>query len=336
MMIANTERSKACLERIKPHLKQVEAAILDQANAFDPAVAGYIEYLLDTGGKRLRPNLAIVAGGAVGGEPNGEHRRLGLILELIHIATLVHDDIMDGAQMRRQIPTASAKWGQSLSVLLGDALFAHALQLTSEFEDSAIPRLITQASKDVCTGEIIQTQRRFDLSLSKQDYFKIIEMKTGALFAAATEGAARISSEDQATADNLRDYGMKLGTAYQIYDDSLDLLGNEADAGKTLGTDLEKGKLTLPVIHLIEKATETQKTKLNKLIINREPLDTGILAGIADYEGAIERSLQEARLLLHEATDCLTGLDDSPYRDGLLGIAEHVEKLVDGCQVSSY
>ena len=335
-MIANSERSQACLDKLKPHLKQVETAILDQAKAFDPAVAGYIEYLLDTGGKRLRPSLAIVAGGAVAGEPTEAHRRLGLILELIHIATLVHDDIMDGAEMRRQIPTASAKWGQSLAVLLGDALFAHALQLTSEFDDSAIARLITQASKDVCTGEIVQTQRRFDLNLSKADYYKIIEMKTGALFAAATEGSARLSSDDDALAANLRDYGLKLGTAYQVYDDSLDLLGNESDAGKTLGTDLEKGKLTLPVIHLIEKATETQKTKLNKLIINREPLDTSILAGIADYEGAIERSLAEARRLLKEATDCLAGLSDSTYRDGLLGIAEHVESLVDACQVSSY
>ena len=335
-MIAKTERFQTCLERIKPHLNQVEVAILEQASSFDPAVAGYIEYLLDTGGKRLRPTLALVTGGAVSGEPIEEHRCLGLILELIHIATLVHDDIMDGAQMRRQIPTASAKWGQSLSVLLGDALFAHALQITSEFEDSAIPRLITQAAKDVCTGEIIQTQRRFDLNLSKADYFKIIELKTGALFAAATEGAARISSASPAMVENLKDYGMKLGTAYQIYDDSLDLLGNEADAGKTLGTDLEKGKLTLPVIHLIEKATDSQKTKLNKLIINREPLDTNILAGIADYEGAIERSLSEARTLLHQAAQCLAGLADTPYRDGLLDIAQQVEALVDACQVSSY
>jgi octaprenyl-diphosphate synthase len=335
-MITNKVRSQGILKQISPHLEMVEAAILEQATAFDPAVAGYISYLLDTGGKRIRPNLAILAGGAVAGEPTKEHRRLGLVLELIHIATLVHDDIMDGALMRRQMPTASAKWGQSLAVLLGDALFAHALQLTADFEDAAVSKLITQASKDVCTGEIIQTQRRFDLNLGKADYFHIIELKTGALFAAATEAASRLSSDDPALAANLRDYGMKLGTAYQIYDDSLDLLGDEADVGKTLGTDLEKGKLTLPVIYLIENATETQKTKLNKLIINREPLDAGILAGIADYEGAIERSLQEARTLLHEAAQCLTGLPESDYREGLLEISTYVGSLVDGCQVSSY
>ncbi len=335
-MPTKKEITQGSLEKIKPHLAQVESSIVDQAKAFDPAVEGYIRYLLDTGGKRIRPSLAILAGGAVAGEPTEDHRQLGLILELIHIATLVHDDIMDGALMRRQIPTASAKWGQSLAVLLGDALFAHALQLTSEYPDRAISKLITQASKDVCTGEIIQTQRRFDLNLTKAEYLRIIELKTGALFAAATEVAARLSSDNLETAANLRAYGLKLGTAYQIYDDSLDLLGDENDVGKTLGTDLEKGKLTLPVIYLMEAATESQKTKLNKLIINREPLDTSILAGIADYEGAIERSLREARTLLQEAADGLLGLPDNDYREGLIEISRYVQTLVDACQLSSY
>ena len=335
-MITNKGRSQACLDRLKPDLQQVESAILAQAAAFDPAVEGYINYLLDTGGKRIRPSLAILAGGAVAGQPSAGHRKLGLVLELIHIATLVHDDILDDAQMRRQIPTAAAKWGPSLAVLLGDALFAHALQLTAEFDDTAISRLITQAAKDVCTGEIVQTQRRFDLNLSQADYFRIIELKTGALFAAATELAARMSAADLGQAANLRAFGLKLGIAYQIYDDSLDLLGNELEAGKTLGTDLEKGKLTLPVINLIESATETQKTKLNQLILNRQPLDMSILAGIADYEGAIERSLQTARFLLRQATACLAGLPENDYREGLLEIAGYVESSLDVCRASSY
>ena len=335
-MIAHSDRQKSCLKHIQPHLDQVESAILEQSKSFDPAIEGYVHYLLDTGGKRIRPSLAILCGGAVAGEPTEEHRRLGLILELIHIATLVHDDIMDGAKIRRQAPTASAKWGNALSVLLGDALFAHALQLTSYFEDPAISRLITQASKDVCTGEIIQTQRQFDLNFTKADYMRVIELKTAALFAAATEIAARLSSDDPTVAEHMRAYGIKLGTAYQIYDDSLDLLGDEAETGKTLGTDLAKGKLTLPVIYLIDSATESQKTKLNRLIINREPLDTSILAGIADYEGAIERSLTEAKTLLSEAKGHVDCLRDNFYRDGLIEIVDYVEKLVDSCRVSSY
>ena len=335
-MIKLQESQQACLERIRPSLDQVESAIREQASCFDPAVEGYISYLLDTGGKRIRPSLSILSGGLVAGEPTEEHRRLGLILELIHIATLVHDDIMDGATIRRQMPTASAKWGNALSVLLGDALFAHALQLASDFDDAAISRGITQASKDVCTGEIIQTQRRFDLNLNRQDYLRIIELKTASLFGAATEMAARLSTDDEEMALKLQRYGLKLGIAYQMYDDSLDLLGDEAETGKTLGTDLEKGKLTLPVIYLMESATDSQKSKLNKLIINREPVDTSMLAGIADYEGAIEKTLKDAGALLQEARDELMGTPENFYRSGLIELVDYVQKLVDGCQISSY
>ena len=289
-MITQQGSKNACLVRIRPYLKEIETEILAEATSFDPAVEGYMSYLLDTGGKRIRPSLAMLAGGAISGEPNEDHKRLGMIVELIHIATLVHDDIMDEAKIRRQMPTASAKWGASLAVLLGDCLFAHALQRSTEFDDIEVSRMITKAAKAVCTGEIIQTQRQFDLNLSKADYWRIIELKTGALFAVATEVAGVLSAAPRDICDHLRDYALKLGIAYQIYDDALDLLGDEKETGKTLGSDLAKGKLTLPVIHLLETATESQKAKLNRLIINREPLDTTILASIADYEGSIERA----------------------------------------------
>jgi octaprenyl-diphosphate synthase len=151
---------------VKGHLTGIEAHIRAQARAFDPAVEGYISYVCDTSGKRIRPALAIMAGGACG-DVNDGHAKLGTILELIHIATLVHDDIIDGADIRREVPTANAKWGSALSVLLGDALFAHALMLASEFDDNSISRKIARASAQVCTGEIMQTQRRFDLRLTR-------------------------------------------------------------------------------------------------------------------------------------------------------------------------
>jgi len=149
-------------ELIRSELTSVETAIREQAKAFDPAVEGYVSYVCDTNGKRIRPALSLLAGGTTG-EMTPDHRKLGVILELIHVATLVHDDIMDNADIRRGIPTASSKWGNSLSVLLGDCLFSHALMLASEFDDPNINRMIARASNDVCTGEIIQTQRRFDL-----------------------------------------------------------------------------------------------------------------------------------------------------------------------------
>lgn len=335
-MIDQQDSRRACLARINPHLKQVETAILAEAAAFDPAVEGYVSYLLDTGGKRIRPSLALLAGGAVAGQPHEAHKRLGLILELIHIATLVHDDIMDEAEIRRQLPTASAKWGSSLAVLLGDCLFAHALQRASEFDDTRISRMITRAAKDVCTGEIIQTQRRFDLNLSKADYWRIVELKTAALFAAATEIAAVLSDASAEIVSLLRSYGLKLGIAYQLYDDALDLLGSEVETGKTLGSDLAKGKLTLPVIHLLETATDAQKAKLNRLIINRERLDTSILAGIADYEGSIERALDEGKTLIDEAIESVEKLPENVFRNGLIELGNYVRELMDGCRLSSY
>lgn len=312
-------------------LVHVENAIREQAKAFDPAVEGYVAYVVNTSGKRIRPALSILAGGATG-TPTAEHRKLGVILELIHIATLVHDDIMDGADIRRGIPTASAKWGSTLSVLLGDCLFAHALMLASEFEDPAINRLIAKASSDVCTGEIIQTQRRFDLQLSRDEYFKIIRMKTAALFAAALRIGARLNGASEQVQERMHSFGDNLGAAYQIYDDCLDLVGDEQSVGKTLGTDLEKGKLTLPVLNLIQQATPSQREKLNRLLIEQEPIKTDVLAGIADYEGAIDSAIGTAKELLDDARADLIVLESSEYSQAMRQIADFVDGLLDGCR----
>ncbi len=176
---------------VKKELKLVEAQILDQIHAFDPAVVPYIDYICNTSGKRIRPILSILAGGATGGV-TPDHLKIGVILELIHMSTLVHDDIIDGADMRRQVPTANAKWGNGLAVLLGDSLFSHSLLLATEFNSIDICRKVGRSAREVCQGEVMQTQRRFDLTLTKDDYFHIIEMKTGALFAAATGIAAHL------------------------------------------------------------------------------------------------------------------------------------------------
>ena len=317
-------------ELVKDKLALVADQISAQAQAFDPAIEGYISYVCDTSGKRIRPALAILAGDATG-ESVGDHLKLGTILELIHLATLVHDDIMDGADTRRGEATASAKWGNSLSVLLGDCLFAHALTLSTEFDDAELSRKIARAASDVCTGEIIQTQRRFDLNLKVSEYYKIIEMKTAALFAVATELGARLSGASEEVQASLYDFGLKLGTAYQIYDDCLDLVGDEEVVGKTLGTDLAKGKLTLPLLNLIRDATETQKAKLNKLLLQDEPLETPVLAGIADYEGALESALDEARELLEGAREDLVGLADSDHRRALVQVTDYVDSLLDDC-----
>jgi octaprenyl-diphosphate synthase len=320
-------------ELIRADLEVVEAAIREQALAFDPAVEGYVAYVCQASGKRIRPALALMAGGATGGKTK-EHTRLSVILEMVHIASLVHDDIMDGAATRRGLPTAAAKWGNALSVLLGDALFARALELATEFDDTQVCRTIARASRDVCSGEILQTQRRFDLNLSVPDYLRMIEMKTAALFAAAAGLGARLNGVPQAVEQALFDYGMKLGTVYQIYDDCLDLVGDEAKAGKTLRTDIAKGKLTLPVLFLLMDATDAQKQKLNKMLLKGEPMDTSLLAGIADYEGAVERTVRYAEKMLNEARAGLLCLADSPYKTAFEQIADYLHGLLQQCRAA--
>ncbi len=330
--LSSTGRSdRFPFDLVRPKLELVEASIRDQVRAFDPAVEPYVSYVCNTSGKRIRPALSILVGGALGGVNDG-HLKIGVILELIHMATLVHDDIIDGATTRRMVPTANAKWGAGLSVLLGDALFSHALALATEFDDISICRKVGRASREVCEGEIIQTQRRFDLTLTKADYFRIIEMKTGALFAAATGIAAALSGADEATEARLFDYGMKLGTVYQIYDDCLDLVGSEDAVGKTLRTDLEKGKLTLPILNLLESATESQRSKLNKRIIEQQPLDLTVLVGIAEYEGAIESAVDTAQSMLSACRDHLSGLPRGEYTEALAQITHFLGALLEKCR----
>ncbi|MDA7519288.1 polyprenyl synthetase family protein [Akkermansiaceae bacterium] len=318
-------------ELVAPHLEKVESQIREQVRDFDPGVEPYMAYICDTSGKRIRPTLAILTGGATG-ELSEDHINLGVILELIHMATLVHDDIIDGASTRRKVPTPNAKWGNGMAVLLGDALFSHALKLSTDFNDLALSRAISLASREVCQGEILQTQRRFDLTVTKAEYFRMIEMKTGALFAAASGLAAKLSGRDENICEAMHDYGMKLGTAYQIYDDVVDIIGTEAETGKTLGTDLEKGKLTLPILNLLEAASPKQKEKLTKRIIEQQPLDLNIIGGIAEYEGAVDRALKSAAKLVAEARATLSLLNDSESRTALEDITLYVDQLLKSCR----
>jgi octaprenyl-diphosphate synthase len=322
-----TQALKTTFELINSQLYSVEERIRQQARAFDPAVEGYVAYAIESHGKRLRPALALLAGGATG-NICPSHFDLAVVLELIHAATLVHDDILDGADKRRGQPTANAKWGNAISVLLGDCLFAHALKLSTGFQNGEVSRRIAHAASDVCSGEIIQTQRRFDLTLSVPDYYKIIEMKTAALFAAACELSALINEAAPEVIDALRIYGLRLGTAYQIYDDVLDLAGDEAKAGKTLGSDLRKGKLTLPILHLLQNSDAAERHRLSDIILNGEENDIVMLAERAIAAGAVKSAIATGRKLLRDAEAQLKIVPENKYRDALAGLITTLDGMI--------
>jgi octaprenyl-diphosphate synthase len=292
------------LELINPHLYSVEERIRAQARAFDPAVEGYVSYVCEKGGKRLRPVLALLAGGASG-------------------------CIMDGAELRRDQPTAYAKWGSSISVLLGDCLFAHALRLATGFSNNAICRRIADAASDVCSGEIIQTQRRYDLKLSTADYYRIIEMKTAALFSVACELGAFISEASPTVIGALKNFGLKVGTAYQIYDDCLDLAGSEEETGKTLGTDIRKGKFTLPVLLTLQNRQGLDLSGLRDLLLREDRVDEEFLADLLNRAGALSAAAQIARRMLNEARQSLEAVPVNRYVNGLQVIVDHLIGLVD-------
>jgi len=318
---------------VQPHLEQVEMRIAEQAAAFDPALEGYVMYAVGSRGKRLRPLLALLAGGATG-RINSNHVDLAVIVELIHIATLVHDDVMDEAERRRSQPTANARWGNSLSVLLGDCLFAHALTLSTNFENADIGRTIARTATTVCSGEMIQTQRRFDLNLTVQDYLRIVQMKTGSLFSAAAELAALISEAAEPNViETFKNFGVQVGTAYQIYDDCVDLAGNESATGKTLGTDLRKGKFTLPVLIFLRSASEFEREHCCQLVLD-ERIDEMIeLLKNGATNGALNESITAGSDLIREAQSTLDGIASNPYADALFSLGDALCEMFDQLRV---
>lgn len=323
-----TARFRKTFELINTHLYSVEERIRAQARTFDPAVEGYVDYVCGSAGKRLRPALALLAGGATG-KITSSHVDLAVIMELIHIATLVHDDIMDGANMRREQPTANAKWGNAITVLLGDALLAHAMKLATNFSDTEVVRRIAEAAGEVCTGEIIQTQRRFDLKMSVADYYRIVEMKTAALFAASAELGAFLSETTPERIGALKLFGTKLGTAYQVYDDCLDLVGDEEEIGKTLGSDLRKGKLTLPLMFLLQSARRMgDHDMVSALLLGGEEVEAEKITRLLADRGALQQTATAANGLVEEALTALDPLDDNRFTSGLRGVAEYLQALI--------
>jgi octaprenyl-diphosphate synthase len=331
--IASPASSLAEVARlVQPHLEQVEMRIAEQAAAFDPAIEGYVVYAVGSRGKRLRPLLALLAGGATG-KINSGHVDLAVIVELIHIATLVHDDVMDEAERRRAQPTANARWGNSLSVLLGDCLFAHALTLSTNFENADISRAIARTAATVCSGEMIQTQRRFDLNLTVQDYLRIVEMKTGSLFSAAAELAALISEADPNVIEIFKNFGVQVGTAYQIYDDCVDLAGNESATGKTLGTDLRKGKFTLPVLIFLRSATEFERERCCQLVLDEQIEELIELLKNSATNGALNESIAAGSDLIRDAQCTLDGIASNPYTDALFSLGDVLCEMFDQLRV---
>jgi len=294
-----------------------------QAQEFDPQIVPYANHALNNSGKNMRPTLVALAA-ACFESPGEQHVTAAVIIEMVHLATLVHDDVMDEAEIRRGKITVAANWGNEIAVLFGDCLFGRALILASTFPTGDVCRAVATATNTVCTGEILQTQQRRKFPEAHREYFRVIEMKTAELFTLSCDLAAFLSNAVPTERAALRKFGAAVGTAYQIYDDCVDLFGSEIVAGKSLGTDLAKGKLTWPVLLAWERAAAEDRATLEKLIENwlpeNFPLVHALLAKYETFEptvSVINHYLEQARVALHS-------LPASPGRTGLFLLTDYL------------
>lgn len=236
-------------------LQRVESLFNRTLHSDKPGVAPLLKHLENYRGKRLRPTLLLLAAQACG-EVTRNHHILAAVVEMIHTATLVHDDVLDSAGTRRHVQTVNSLWGNQASILLGDYLFTHAFHLTSTTGDARACEIIGRATNQVCEGELHQIMQRGNLQLTEEEYFQIIEGKTAALTQVCCQLGAMYAGSDDTTIDCLSRYGNYLGIAFQIADDLLDIVGEEDETGKSLGTDIEQKKLTLPLIYALQQSTE--------------------------------------------------------------------------------
>jgi octaprenyl-diphosphate synthase len=323
---------KQIADAVEPFLQGVARQLAAQTEGFEPQIAALAQYALTAQGKQLRPMLVSLSGKAVGTLREG-HLTVAVIIEMIHLATLVHDDIIDEAQLRRGRLTLAAHWGNEVSVLLGDCLFAHALKIAASFPTPEICRAAAGAANTVCAGEILQSRSRGDFDVTRGHYFKMLAMKTGELFALSCDLGGYVSEASEARRTALRKYGLALGTAYQLYDDCLDVLGSEATAGKTLGADLAKGKMTLPILVVRDRANAEDQDRLRHWLANWEPV---FLAGVVELMVKYE-AFAESRLVLQQylvaAREALMVLPPGEGRSGLAGLTEFLAEQTEALGV---
>jgi len=249
---------------LKPHFRALDQFLHGQLEQFEPEIRDMVAYCVDTSGKRLRPALVFFSGWQGDDIIPDPLVRLAAVIEMVHLATLVHDDIMDQAEMRRGRQTASRAFGPDTAVLLGDALLAQALNIAAGFPTTEVCRHVSHSTRQVCTGEIMQTLASTDTLRDLRYYRRVIELKTAELFFVSCRLGAHLSEGGPAFEEAAGRYGRHLGTGYQIYDDLADFFGDESKIGKTLGTDLASGKATLPLLTLLERLSPREADELRR------------------------------------------------------------------------
>lgn len=280
------------------------------------------EYIIGAGGKRLRPMLLLLTARALGHAGSDAHQ-LAAVVEFIHTATLLHDDVVDESDLRRGRKTANAVWGNAASVLVGDFLYSRSFQLMVELQRPEVMRILADTTNQIAEGEVLQLLHVRNPDTDEAAYLRVIERKTAVLFAAATRLGALLAGADAATCDALHDYGVNLGYAFQIADDVLDYSADEADLGKHIGDDLAEGKATLPLIHAIKHADAATASTLRHAIEHGDSQALPDVIAAIRATGGLDYSRERADAYAQAAEAALVDLPDNDYLAALRGLAHY-------------
>ena len=307
----------------------VDALILDRMQSPVGLIPNLAQHLVGAGGKRLRP-LLTVATSLMCGYKGDAHHKLAASVEFIHSATLLHDDVVDESELRRGKKPANLIWGNSASILVGDFLFARAFNLMVETDSMEALGILSNASSVIAEGEVQQLAALRDVKMSEEAYMQVISAKTAALFAAATEVSPVIAGRPAEERTALRDYGLKLGLAFQLVDDALDYGGFESALGKSVGDDFREGKMTLPVIRAVEAANEADAAFWHRVIVEREQTEVDFETAISLLRktGALDSTMDLARQYAREAREALSVFEASAWRETLEDLADYVVERI--------
>ncbi len=305
-------------------MKEVNRLILENMQSDVVLIPRLAQYLIAAGGKRIRPLLTLASTALFNG-PMGQSYNLAAAVEFIHTATLLHDDVVDESFERRGKKTANLVFGNQASVLVGDFLFSKAFLMMVESGSLEILRILSEASAIIAQGEVLQLVTTNDTETKMPAYLDVIESKTAALFAASCEVGALLSDQNENTVSDLREYGMKLGTAFQIIDDALDYAADQTKLGKEIGDDFKEGKMTAPVIFAMENANQEEQDFWNRTLgeKNQNENDFDHALSLINKHGALERTINLAKKYAGEATQCLSNAPDNEYKHLLSGLTHY-------------
>lgn len=306
---------------VAKEFEAVNQLIIEQLHSNVPLVENIGHYIVDAGGKRLRPLLCLLCAGG-NGPVKQDQITLAAVIEFIHTATLLHDDVVDISTLRRGKPTANAEWGNASSVLVGDFLYTRAFQLLVSIGKMPVMELMAETTNTIAEGEVLQLTKAGDPNTSEDEYFEVIKNKTAVLFAAACSGSASLAGASEAQISSFYQFGLHLGFAFQLIDDVLDYQGDPMQMGKNVGDDLAEGKPTLPLIYVMKQGSQTEAELVSKALKEKDSQSLEAIIAIVSSSGALAYTQEKAKSHSIEAKAALTSMPENDYKQALFRLCD--------------